>query len=146
MFDLNLAISMKKNPCSEKSSGSCGGWPSHWSNAAGRHTSQKAFAGPKDVEWMPALFPGAPGTTLSASAALWLGAAGAQLPANPPRHQLHGGAAAVAGFGRTCGCSGCLVLRVAIWCLQHGNALSSTSSHWTSCRCCACRGCAGSDA
>lgn len=43
MFDLNLAISMKKNPCSEKSSGSCGGWPSHWSNAAGKTHFPKSF-------------------------------------------------------------------------------------------------------
>lgn len=57
MFDLNLAISPKKNPSSQKSSGSCSGWPSRWSNAAGRHTSQKPLAGLQDARWTPALLP-----------------------------------------------------------------------------------------
>ncbi|KAI1234947.1 hypothetical protein IHE44_0002573 [Lamprotornis superbus] len=92
MFDLNLAISMKKNPHSEKSPGSCGGWPSRWSSAA-------EDTHPEDTEQMPALFPGAPGTTLSAATGLWLGAAGAHLLANPSPHQLHGGDVAEAGFG-----------------------------------------------
>lgn len=46
---------------------------------------------PEEVEWMPALFPGVPGTALSAAVGLCLGAAGAQLPENPSLDQLHGG-------------------------------------------------------
>lgn len=60
MFDPkpgNLPGKKKKNPCSEKSPGSCSGWPSRWSNAAGRHASQKTSAGLEDVQRMPALLP-----------------------------------------------------------------------------------------
>lgn len=84
------------------------------------------YTHPEDMEQMPALFPEAPAPLCLQLRALAGGCrappAGKSLSASP----VWGGC----GSGRFCKdecrsmseCSGCPMLRVGIWCLQHGNA------------------------
>lgn len=101
MFDLNLAISMKKKILAQKSLLG----PAVEGHHAGAMLledtlPEKLLLGSKMCSGRLPSSPGTPGTTLSATAGRSLVHAGDQLPANPSRHQLHGGSAGVTGFGR----------------------------------------------